>query len=125
MAANAALDLVVVPGPISPTPIHGRGTVRLSDPGGVEADFEDFLIRARLVRRGDWHSHPCRDPIPSPADIRNWARASEEADVFPYAGVIAMPGEDVGWMAPQLVGWVIRENDNGVLVCEPGKINER
>ena len=73
----------------------------------------------------DWHSHPWRDPIPSPADIRNWARASEDAGVFPYAGVIAMPGEDVGWMAPQFVGWVIREDENGVLVCEPAAVEER
>jgi proteasome lid subunit RPN8/RPN11 len=73
----------------------------------------------------DWHSHPWRDPIPSPADIRNWARASEEADVFPYAGVIPMPGEDVSWMAPKFVGWVISEDDNGVLVCEPAVVEER
>jgi hypothetical protein len=33
-----------------------------------------------------------------------------------------MPGEDVGWMAPQSVGWVIREDQNGLLVCEPSKV---
>jgi hypothetical protein len=36
-----------------------------------------------------------------------------------------MPGEDVGWMAPQLVGWVIREDENGVPVCEPAVVQER
>jgi len=43
---------------------HGPGRVRLSDPQEVERDFGDLLARARLVRVGDWHSHPCRDPIP-------------------------------------------------------------
>jgi proteasome lid subunit RPN8/RPN11 len=106
-----------------PTSQHGSGRVRLSDPSQIEAAFEEQLVQ--LVRVGDWHSHPWRDPIPSPADTRRWGRASEEAGVLPYAGVIAMPGEGVGWMAPQFVGWVIREDDNGVLVCEPGKIDER
>jgi proteasome lid subunit RPN8/RPN11 len=108
-----------------PTGEHGSGRVRLSDPSQVEADFAEHLVRAKLVRVADWHSHPWRYPIPSAADIRNWARASEEADVFPYAGVIAMPGEDVGWMAAQFAGWVIREDDNGVLVCEPAVVEER
>ncbi len=117
------VQIVHASGPGS-TGEHGSGRVRLSDPSQVEADFAEHLVRAKLVRVADWHSHPWRDPIPSPADIRNWARASEEADVFPYAGVIAMPGEDVGWMAPQFVGWVIREDDNGVLVCEPAVVEQ-
>jgi proteasome lid subunit RPN8/RPN11 len=104
---------------------HGAGWTRLSDPSLVEADFSDALTRARPVRVGDWHSHPNDDPTPSDADLRIWGRHSDEAGVLPYAGVIAMPGEDVGWMAPQFVGWVIREDDNGVLVCEPAVVEER
>jgi hypothetical protein len=41
---------------------HGSGRVRLGDASAVEAEFEDILARARLVRVGDWHSHPWRDP---------------------------------------------------------------
>jgi proteasome lid subunit RPN8/RPN11 len=118
------VGIVHATGP-GPTSQHGSGRVRLSDPSQVEAEFEQRLVQARAGRVGDWHSHPWRDPIPSPADMRRWGRASEEAGVLPYAGVIVMPGEDVGWMAPEYVGWVIREDENGLLVCEPGKIDKR
>lgn len=103
---------------------HGPGRVRLSEPGEVEADFDDLLARARLVRVGDWHSHPTRDSVPSDADLANWARHSDESGVLPYAGVIVTPGE-VGWMTPEFHGWVTREDDRGLLVCEPGTIDER
>jgi Prokaryotic homologs of the JAB domain len=101
---------------------HGRGWTRLSDPSQVEADFSDSLARARPVRVGDWHSHPNDDPTPSDADLRIWGRHSDEAGVLPYVALIAMPGEDVGWMVPQFAGWVIREDENGALVCEPAKV---
>jgi hypothetical protein len=35
-----------------------------------------------------------------------------------------MPGEDLGWMAPEFVGWVTREDENGVLVCEATQIRD-
>jgi proteasome lid subunit RPN8/RPN11 len=102
---------------------HGDCQVRLSDPDEVKAGFDDLLARARLLRVGDWHSHPTRDPVPSNADLANWGRHSENSGVLPYAGVIVTPVE-VGWMTPEFHGWVIREDDDGLLVCEPGKIGE-
>jgi hypothetical protein len=53
-----------------------------------------------------------------------WARHSEDAGVLPYAGVIVTPGE-VGWMSPEFHGWITRDHDRGLLVCEPGRIDER
>lgn len=103
---------------------HGSGQVRLGDPNDVESGFDDTLTRAGLVRVGDWHSHPNDDPIPSDADLRIWGRHSDDADVSPYAGVIVTPGE-VGWMTPELHAWITREDDHGLLVCEPGRIEER
>lgn len=89
----------------------------------VVREFE-VSVASRLLRAGDWHSHPVRDPIPSDADLAAWARHSEEAGVLPYAGVIVTPGE-VGWMSPEFHGWITREDDRGLLVCEPGRIDER
>jgi proteasome lid subunit RPN8/RPN11 len=103
---------------------HGGGWTRLSDPSEVEEAFDDALAQARLVRVGDWHSHPVRDSIPSDADLAKWARHSDEAGVLPYSGVIVTPGE-VGWMSPEFHGWITREDDRGLLVCEPGRIDER
>jgi proteasome lid subunit RPN8/RPN11 len=103
---------------------HGSGRVRLGDASKVEADLEDFLPRATLVRVGDWHSHPWRDPVPSSADLRVWGRHADETGVLPYTGVIVTPGE-VGWMSPEFHGWITREDDRGLLVCEPGRIDER
>jgi proteasome lid subunit RPN8/RPN11 len=103
---------------------HGAGWTRLSNPDQVEADFSNSLARARLVRVGDWHSHPNDDPIPSDADLRIWGRHSDDAGVLPYASVIVTPGE-VGWMTPEFHGWVTREDDRGLLVCEPSRIDER
>jgi proteasome lid subunit RPN8/RPN11 len=88
------------------------------------ASFEDCLLQTQLVRVGDWHSHPNDDPIPSDADLRTWGLHSEDAGVVPYAGVIVTPGE-VGWMTPEFYGWVTREDDRGLLVCGPGRIDER
>jgi proteasome lid subunit RPN8/RPN11 len=88
------------------------------------ASFEDCLLQTQLVRVGDWHSHPNDDPIPSDADLRTWGLHSEDAGVLPYAGVIVTPGE-VGWMTPEFYGWVTREDDRGLLVCGPGRIDER
>jgi len=102
---------------------HGAGWTRLSDPSQVEEAFDDSLGQARLVRVGDWHSHPVRDSFPSDADLAKWAQHSDDAGVLPYAGVIVTPGE-VGWMTPEFHGWVTREEDQGFLVCEPGKIGE-
>jgi hypothetical protein len=103
---------------------HGLRQVRLSELNQVEADFGDILARARFVRVGDWHSHPVRDASPSDADLSTWARHSEDAGVLPYAGVIVTPGE-VGWMSPEFHGWITREDNRGLLVCEPGRIDER
>jgi hypothetical protein len=122
-ADNESVAIVHASGP-GPTASHGRGTVRLSNPGDIEADFEDFLVRARLVRCGDWHSHPWRDPVPSRRDLVVWAQHADDSGRLPYAAVIVIPGE-AGWMAPEYAGWVIREDGNGVLVCEPAKIDER
>jgi proteasome lid subunit RPN8/RPN11 len=82
---------------------HGSGQVRLSEPNQVEAACGEILARARLVRVGDWHSHPVQDTIPSDADLAAWARHGEDAGVLPYAGVIVTPGE-VGWMSPEFHG---------------------
>jgi proteasome lid subunit RPN8/RPN11 len=94
------------------------------EPNQVEAACGEILARARLVRVGDWHSHPVRDASPSDADLAAWARHSKDAGVLPYAGVIVTPGE-VGWMSPEFHGWITREDDRGLLVCEPGRIDER
>jgi hypothetical protein len=51
------VQIVHASGPGS-TGEHGSGRVRLSDPGQVEADFAEHLVRAKLVRVADWHSHP-------------------------------------------------------------------
>jgi hypothetical protein len=32
------------------------------------------------------------------------------------------PGEDLGWTCPRLDGWVTRENEQGILICEPAKV---
>jgi hypothetical protein len=88
------------------------------------AILDDVLAIARLVRVGDWHSRPVRDSIPSDADLAKWARHSDAADVLPYVGVVVTPGE-LGWTTPRFYGWVTREDDQGLLVCEPGKIPDR
>jgi hypothetical protein len=122
-ATDESVVIVHASGPGS-NASHGNGTVRLSDPGDVEADFDDFVARQRLVRVGDWHSHPSRDPEPSPKDLSAWPQHADAVGRLPYIGVIATAGEDVGWMTPEYVGWVIREDEHGVLVCEPGRIEE-
>jgi hypothetical protein len=38
---------------------------------------------------------------------------------LPYTGLIVTPGEDLGWTCPRLDGWVVREDEDGHLVCEP------
>lgn len=75
----------------------------------IEADFDDCLVQARLVRVGDWHSHPSDDPDPSDADLRAWSRHSDDADVLPYVGVVVTPGE-LGWTMSRFYGWVTRED---------------
>jgi proteasome lid subunit RPN8/RPN11 len=102
---------------------HGIGRVRLSEPLDVERDFSDAAARAGLVRVGDWHSHPARDPIPSNGDLIAWATNGDRADVLPYASVILTPGE-LGWAVPEFFGWVTREDDQGFLVCEPALLSD-
>jgi len=53
-----------------------------------------------------------------------WANNSDRAGVLPYASVIVTPGE-IGWTTPEFHGWVTREDDQGVLVCEPAKVFEQ
>jgi proteasome lid subunit RPN8/RPN11 len=103
---------------------HGSGRMRLSDPNDVESSFDDTLRRAGLVRVGDWHSHPWDDPIPSDADLRAWGSNSDDAGVLPYTAVIATPAPDLGWTCPRLNGWVTREDEQGVLICEPAKVSD-
>jgi hypothetical protein len=43
---------------------------------------------------------------------------------LPYPSVIVTPGE-VGWVTPEFHGSVTREDDRGLLICEPGKIHDR
>jgi len=102
---------------------HASGQVQLSDPSEIESAFHASLVRQDLIRLGDWHSHPAPDPLPSDADLWAWARHSDAAGVLPYAGLIVTPGE-IGWMTPEFHGWVTREDDHGVLVCEPAPIEE-
>jgi hypothetical protein len=64
------------------------------------------------------------DPHREDADLANWARHSDDSAVLPYTGVIVTPG-GVGWMSPEFHGWVTREDDRGLLACEPAKIDER
>jgi hypothetical protein len=42
---------------------------------------------------------------------------------LPYSGVIVTPGE-VGWMTQELYGWVTRQDERELLVCEPAKVLE-
>jgi len=101
---------------------QGSGWVELGAPSEIEAGFDDVLARARLVRVGDWHSHPWRDDtpfeLPSDADLATWARHSDDAGVLPFVSVIVTPGE-VGWMTPELHGWVTREREDCCLVAQP------
>jgi proteasome lid subunit RPN8/RPN11 len=100
---------------------HSVGSVRLSDPREVERDFDDLTARAGLIRVGDWHSHPARDPIPSHGDLTVWANNSDRAGVLPWSSVILTPGE-LGWAVPDFHGYVTREDDEGLLVCEPAVV---
>jgi hypothetical protein len=101
---------------------HGSGRMRLSDRSEIETPVDG------LVWVGDWHSEPSRwdtpDPLPSDADLATWARHSEEAGGLSYATLIVTPGEDLGWTCPRLDGWVTREDEQGVLICEPAKVSD-
>jgi hypothetical protein len=80
-----------------------------------------------LIWVGDWHSEPVywdTDSLPSDPDLSAWARHSEEAGVLPYASLIVTPGEDLGWTCPRLDGWVVREDEQGILICEPAKVSD-
>jgi hypothetical protein len=47
---------------------------------------------------------------------------NNDSRVLPHIRVIVTPGE-VGWMTPEFHGWVTREDDRGLLVCEPSRID--
>ena len=54
-----------------------------------------------------------------------WTKHRQTAGVSYYASLIVVPHADMGWMSPDLVGFVTRENDYGVVVCEQAEIRER
>jgi hypothetical protein len=98
---------------------HGNGSVQL---GAIE--LHDLLAGAGLLRTGDWHSHPSPDSLPSDADKRSWATSLQKRGAAVWASVIVTPRRETGWMAPEFHGYVTREDENGVLVCDPAKVRE-
>jgi hypothetical protein len=100
---------------------HASRQVQLSDPSEIEVPVDG------LIWVGDWHSEPVQwdtDSLPSDPDLSMWARHSEEAGVLPYASLIVTPAPDLGWTCPRFNGWITREDEDGVLVCEPAKVSD-
>ena len=82
----------------------------------VLLDFDrlEELERAfpHLALRGDWHTHPSGDHIPSRTDRRAWMRGRELIRGF-YVGIVATPPSGM-YRDPELHGWLTTES-----FCEP------
>lgn len=77
-----------------------------------------------MLRVGDWHNHPSHEPEPSPKDMSAWQTHRRGAGVSHYVSLIATPHSEMGWMAPELHGYVTREDEDGVLVCDAAAVWE-
>jgi hypothetical protein len=55
--------------------------------------------------------------------MRAWSGLRSMHEASHWVGVIATPGAEMGWIAPELYAWVTR-CDDGELVCEPAKLDE-
>jgi len=86
--SSTLVCLVTGPGPSSR---HGRGSLQLSDPREVEAEFPDWLPAENFVRVGDFHSHPSGCPTPSRVDREAWAGTLRNRRHPTYASIIVTP----------------------------------
>lgn len=117
------VHLAYASGP-GPEAEHGNGRVRLTDALKASLWLDDLSITSRLIRVGDWHSHPSDDPEPSDADLSAWQKNHRAADASQWVSLIVTPGPEMGWMAPRFHGYVTREDESGVLVCDPATVRE-
>jgi proteasome lid subunit RPN8/RPN11 len=120
-ARSNSVDICFASGP-GRASRHASSSVALTSPELVEDEFDDVLVRARLVRVGDFHTHPgTTDARPSGTDLRAWASWRRELGLNRYVSVIVTAGE-LGWRVPELHGWVTTKDSSGNLVCEPATI---
>jgi hypothetical protein len=118
-----SVRVVYASGP-GPEAKHASGELLLTNPSAASSWVDDVGITSRLRRCGDWHSHPVRDPKPSPKDVSTWETHRRAAGVSHYASLIVTPGKDMGWMAPVFNGYVTHEDEHGVLVCDGAAVWE-
>lgn len=96
------------------TQISGPGPSAVREPTRFRRDLA--YVRAvaagafaidRSQWLGDWHTHPCGPPEPSPKDLSSWRRALARSDLEVFLAVILVPVAG-DWLSPRAQAWRVR-----------------
>ncbi|HET7856369.1 MAG TPA: Mov34/MPN/PAD-1 family protein [Gaiellaceae bacterium] len=100
------------------------GSGHSEGPGGgafLDLDQTDEAERSsgRLVC-GSWHNHPDSRswPVPSSADLVQWASIVKVNRLSAAAGVIATASAGGGWTVPLLCAWGVGRDASGRMTCQ-------